>query len=100
MLEREFSATEAKIHFGEILSAVIYGEQVAVITKHGKPVATLTRFETKQKPAKAIKKRKRAKWFNDIMAFKQQLGERQKRLGIKDTTDDVELIRQIRSEQG
>lgn len=86
------------MRFGEILDVVVYGDQTAVITKHGKPVARLVRYDSCGDEGKT--KKRQAKWYTDIIAFKKKLGERQRRMGIVDNTDAVELIRQIRNEEG
>lgn len=93
--EREIAATEAKIHFGEILDTVVYGNQVAIITKHGKPVAKITRFHDQED----AKEKEAPEWYRSAIAFKKRLGKRQQRDNIRDNISDVELIRQIRREE-
>ncbi|MBV9304460.1 MAG: type II toxin-antitoxin system prevent-host-death family antitoxin [Acidobacteriaceae bacterium] len=48
---REYTASEARERFAEVLQAVEQGNDVA-ITKHGKPVARITRVEHAQIPAR------------------------------------------------
>ena len=42
--EKNVTASEAKLHFGELLNRCVYGSEPIVITKHDKPVAVLVKM--------------------------------------------------------
>ena len=47
-MKKQYNASQARQHFAEILSSVEQGEEVE-ITKHGTPVATITRVKNSKK---------------------------------------------------
>ena len=46
---KQYSASEAREHWSEVLELVEQGERIT-ITKHGLPVASITRAPKKRKP--------------------------------------------------
>lgn len=94
-LEREISATEAKMRFGEILDLVVHGQQTAIITKHGKPVAKMVVY----KNTPSHNEEDLPEWYTEIREYKKRVGKWQKKHGVKQKISDVDLIKQIRKEE-
>jgi prevent-host-death family protein len=91
------NATEAKLHFGEILNRAVYAEQPTIVTRHGKPVAIIASIkEWENRSEKPGKKNSGPSWLRKMTLVQNQIEERRKRLGIKATSDSVQLIRELR----
>lgn len=50
--QRMVTASEAKLHFGDVLDHCVYGKKNIIIQKHGKPVAVMVEYHSfnSQKP--------------------------------------------------
>lgn len=93
-------ASEAKVHFGEILNTCVYGNTPITITKHDKPVAVLVKIEDWQAKNKSndndddnvpeLHKR--------VMAMKKEGQEFLKKYPPKKRCDAVEIARMGRRE--
>lgn len=100
--EFEVNATEAKLHFGEILNRAVYGDKVTIVTRHGKPVAVVANIKQwNEKSPKKIKEDKDVpQWLKKMRLLQKKIAARRKKLGIVDTSDSVKIIREIRDNNG
>lgn len=97
------TATEAKLRFGDILGQVIYTKRPTSITKHGKNVAVLVSAEEWQslqqkQPAKTPAKKH--PWILGVEKIQHSIARHQKKHGIKDTTNAVQMVRELRDSYG
>lgn len=94
------TASEAKVHFGEILNTCVYGNTPITITKHDKPVAVLVKIEDWK--AKNTPDKNSGKEIHPIVKRVQELRksirEYQRKNPPKQKNSDVEICRMARKE--
>jgi prevent-host-death family protein len=96
--QKGVSATEAKLHFGEILSQCVYGKTPVYIQKHGKPVAVLVNIETWQKE-KDTEERSQSPLQRELKAYWKSVEEyKRKNPQTRKSPTAVEMIRALRDE--
>lgn len=97
MEKSQLNATEAKLHFGEVLNRAVYAEQPTIVTRHGKPVAIIASIkEWENRSEKNNEKKNEPFWMKKTRMLHKMIDERRKRLGIEDTSDSVQIIRELR----
>lgn len=96
------TATEAKLRFGDVLGQVIYTGRPTLITKHGKNVAILVSTEEWENLHHQEVKQpaKKHEWIIGVEKIQQSIARYQKRRGIKDSTNAVQLVRELRDSYG
>lgn len=95
------TATEAKLRFGDVLGQVVYTKQPTYITKHGRNVAVLVSAEEweslhRKEESKAPAKKYKHKWILELEKLHRSIARHQKNHGIKDTSNAVQLVRELR----
>lgn len=96
-MERTISATEARVHFGELLRRVVEEGQPVIVERGGKPQAVvLSLAEYERLRAHDTKERR-----HDLLARIERLAEEisARRDGLPLTPPPEEVIRQMREER-
>lgn len=101
--QKAIAASEAKLHFGEILNQCAYGKEPVVIKRHDKPIAVLVNFEewkkTKDSSLAKTKKQKRSPLFYELKQLHRDMAAYRKKHGIKITKTTEELVKEGREER-
>jgi prevent-host-death family protein len=94
MVEQTVTATDARIHFGELMRNVVEKQQAIVVERGGKPHVVLLAVEEYErlKAADAAQ----PDWRNLVDAARAQI---QAELGERTLTPPEEIIRQMREER-
>ena len=99
-LQKGVSASEAKLHFGEILSHCIYGKKEVVIKKHDKVVAVLVAVEQwKALTGGQNRDQEDPPLLLRIRALRAEIKAYQKKNNIKETMTSAQLVRELRDER-
>jgi len=94
MIEQNVTATEARIHFGELMRRVVERRQIVVVERGGKPHVVVISVEEYErlKSAEVTK----PDWRTLVDDAQSQI---QSELGGRELTSPEEIIRQMREER-
>jgi len=93
-MERVVSATEARIHFGELMRRITEDKETVIVQHSGKPHIVLL-SEAEYRRLLAAQER-RADWKELVQRSREQI---RAELGERELTPPEEIIRQMREER-
>ncbi len=91
-------ATEAKLHFGEMLNECLYGDKEVIIEKHDKPVAVMVSLKKWHNKQAGPQNQEPSLW-NEIQTLRESVKKYQAKRKIKSKKTAVDYIRQLRDER-
>jgi prevent-host-death family protein len=93
-MERKMSATEARIHFGELMRWVVESQEPVIVERGGEPhvvVLSVDRYESL-----LAGQQERDSWRELVRQAREQI---RAELGDRDLTPPEEVLRQMREER-
>ncbi len=97
-MAKTVSATEARIHFGELMRRVVEENEGIIVERAGKPMVAIVSISDYE-ALETLKKEQQAQWQQAIDRL-EEIGEKVKqRLADKAIPTPEELIRQMREER-
>lgn len=97
-MAKTVSATEARIHFGELMRRVVEENEGIIVERAGKPLVAIVSISDYE-ALETLKKEQQAQWQQAIDRL-EEIGEKVKqRLADKAIPTPEELIRQMREER-
>ncbi|OGQ33026.1 MAG: hypothetical protein A3I75_05170 [Deltaproteobacteria bacterium RIFCSPLOWO2_02_FULL_50_16] len=90
------TASEAKLHFGEILHRCVYERTPVTISKHNRPMAVLVSYEQWETDEEA---RKPHPLIQKIEAMQRAYQKKKRKKPHGGTTSVVSLLRELRDER-
>ena len=91
-MERKVSATEARIHFGELMQSVIQEQGPVIVEKSGKPQIVLLSVEH----YKRLQQNKAQNWLSQLEQTHALIAAERKGEAAPDTADIVRRMREER----
>ena len=94
-MERKVSATEARIHFGELMQSVIQEQGPVIVEKSGKPQIVLLSVEH----YKRLQQNKAQDWLSQLEQTHALITAERKGETVPDAADIVRTMREERDAQ-
>ena len=94
MVMRTISATEARVHFGELMRSVVENDQPVIVERAGKPEVVVLAVDEYQRML--FDKPKQPHWQPLLNEAHEAIA---RDLGENELPDPVEIIRQMREER-
>ena len=93
-MERVVSATEARIHFGELMRQVMENREAVIVERGGRPYVVVLSIAEYERLLAA--QRERENWKELVHEAREQI---RAELGERELTPPEEVIRQMREER-
>jgi prevent-host-death family protein len=95
-VERRITATDARIHFGEVMRRVVERREPVIVERAGKPQVVILSVDTYEQ----MKVARRGESWREALARAVQVGSKiRARRGDQPLTPPAEVIRQVREER-
>ena len=92
IMERKVTATEARIHFGELMQSVVNDQNPVIVEKSGKPQVVILSVEHYQK----LQEDKNQNWISQLQETHALI---ETELNGKELPDPSEIIREQREQR-
>jgi prevent-host-death family protein len=90
-MEKRISATEARIHLGEVMRYVVERREPVIVERTGRPEAVIISFEEYQR----LRGKDADNWLEELDAVRDQIRQE---LGGREVRPPEEIIREMRDE--
>ncbi len=98
-MEKTVSATEARVHFGEILRKVAEDEQVFIVERGGQPAAAVLPLATYRRLKARIRSGSWQETLEQARALRERIAERRGGQPLPPPEDMIEEARRLRDDQ-
>lgn len=96
-MARTVSATEARVHFGEIIREATESGEPILVERSGKPQVVIVSQETWERMSNG--ERVRPKWQVELERFRREVHETHPQLRNVNWDDEIHAMREERSEE-
>jgi prevent-host-death family protein len=90
-VEKRVSATEARIHLGEVMRYVVERNEPVIVERAGRPEAVVISFEEYQR----LRENSGGDWLKEVDAVREQIRQE---LGDRELPPPEDIIREMREE--